>query len=132
MRQKNRTPATALAMAISGACSILIGLTFHGPLWLFLFVAVVWGISVIADSAQFSAIVTEVGDPAFVGTALALQLGLGFALTAVAITAVPALAHLVGWQWAFVTLAPGPLVGAWAMLALRKTPEAFRIAQGRR
>jgi len=127
-----RTATTALAMAISGACSILIGLTFHGPLWLFLFVALVWGISVIADSAQFSAIVTEVGDPAFVGTALALQLGLGFALTAVAITAAPAFAHLVGWQWAFVTLAPGPLIGVWAMLALRKTPDAFRIAQGRR
>ena len=128
-----RTATTALMMSISGACSVLIGLTFHGPLWLFLSVAIVWGISVIADSAQFSAIVTEVADRTFVGTALAMQLGLGFALTALALIVVPAFAHWIdGWQWAFVVLAPGPLVGTWAMLALRRLPEAGKIAQGRR
>ncbi|MGA0533716.1 MFS transporter [Hansschlegelia sp. KR7-227] len=127
-----RTATTALMMAISAACCLLIGLVFHGPLWLFLLVATVWGASVVADSAQFSAVVTEVGEAAFVGTALALQLGLGFALTAFAIAAVPAFADWVGWQWAFVVLAPGPVVGAWAMLKLRRMPEARKIAQGRR
>jgi nitrate/nitrite transporter NarK len=67
---------------------------------------------VIGDSAQFSAIVTEVGDPSLVGTALALQLGIGFALTVVAIWIMPAFADWIGgWQWAFVILAPGPVIG---------------------
>lgn len=128
-----RTATTALMMSLSASCCVLIGLTFHGPLWLFMLVSVVWGISVIADSAQFSAVVTEVADQSFVGTALAMQLGLGFALTALALIAVPAFASWAGgWQWAFVVLAPGPIIGTLAMLALRRLPEATRIAQGRR
>lgn len=128
-----RTATTALMMGISATCCVVIGLTFNGPTWLFLVVAVIWGISVIADSAQFSAVVTEVGDRSFVGTALALQLGLGFALTVVAISIVPMVADwLGGWQWAFLVLAPGPVIGAAAMLVLRTMPEAAKIAQGRR
>jgi MFS family permease len=128
-----RTATTALMMAISASCCVVIGLTFNGPTWLFMTVSIVWGVSVIADSAQFSAVVTEVGDRSFVGTALALQLGLGFALTVLAISIVPTMADwLGGWQWAFLVLAPGPIVGAWAMLKLRGMPEAAKIAQGRR
>jgi len=128
-----RTATTALMMSVSGVCAMLIGLTFHGPLWLFVALALVWGMSVIGDSAQFSAIVTEVGDPSLVGTALALQLGIGFALTVVAIWIMPAFADWIGgWQWAFVILAPGPVIGTWAMLSLRRMPEATKIAQGRR
>jgi len=96
-------------------------------------VAVVWGISVVGDSAQFSAAVTELADSRFVGTAVTLQLGIGFALTVVAIWGVPLLAEaLGGWRWAFVMLVPGPVLGVWAMLRLRALPEAARLAGGAR
>jgi MFS family permease len=128
-----RTATTAWMMAISGACSIIIGQTFDAPIWIMLAVAIVWGVTVIGDSAQFSAMITEIVDPTLTGTALALQLGLGFALTVFALSAVPAFAAwLGGWQWAFLILAPGPMIGVTAMLALRRRPEAVRIAQGRR
>lgn len=128
-----RTATTSIMMTISGACAGLIGFAFAGPLWLLLMIAFVWGVTVIGDSAQFSAMVTEVGDSSFVGTSLALQLGLGFALTVVAIRVLPSFAeYLGGWQWAFVMLVPGPLIGTVAMLALRRLPEAEKIAQGRR
>lgn len=128
-----RTATTSLMMATSGTCAAFIGFAFSGPLWVLLALSLVWGVSVIGDSAQFSAIVTEVGDTSFVGTSLALQLGLGFALTVIAIRVLPSFAdHIGGWQWAFVLLVPGPLIGTVAMLALRRLPEAVRIAQGRR
>jgi MFS family permease len=111
---------------------VLIGFTVEGPFALFLAVALVWGASVIADSAQFSAMTTEVGEPSLIGTALAFQLGVGFALTMVSLWLVPVVAAAIGWRFTFVVLAPGPLVGTIAMLALRRLPEAERIAQGRR
>ncbi|SPJ25991.1 MFS transporter [Palleronia abyssalis] len=124
---------TAGFMAVSGSCALLIGLAFDGPAWMFGLIALVWGMSVIGDSAQFSAAVTELADPAFVGTALALQLGIGFALTVVAIWIVPVIAALFGgWQWAFLILVPGPVIGTWAMLRLRRMPEAVALAGGAR
>jgi hypothetical protein len=99
-------------------CAVAIGFVFDGPLWMFLLVAVVWGISVIGDSAQFSAMATELSDPSYVGTSLALQLGLGFALTLVSIRGTAVLAERVGWQWSFLPLAVGPFAGVLAMTAL--------------
>ncbi|MBL4918551.1 MFS transporter [Szabonella alba] len=120
-------------MLISGGCAALIGLFFDGPALVLGLLAVIWGITVVGDSAQFSAAVTELADSAFVGTALALQMGIGFALTVVAIWALPLFVGLIGgWQWAFLFLLPGPLIGTWAMLALRAHPEARRLAQGAR
>lgn len=128
-----RTATTSIMMTISGLCALAIGFTFSAPLWVFLLVSIIWGVSVVGDSAQFSAIVTEVGEPSFVGTSLALQLGLGFALTVVAIRVVPMFeAYMGGWQWSFVILAPGPLIGTIAMLMLRRLPEATKIAQGKK
>jgi MFS family permease len=128
-----RTATTSIMMTISGFCALLIGFAFHAPLWMFLLISIVWGIAVIADSAQFSAMVTEVGEPSFVGTALALQLGLGFALTVVAIRLVPIVAeYLGGWQWAFVILVPGPFIGTAAMVMLRGLPESLKIGHGRK
>lgn len=128
-----RTATTALMMGVSGSCALLIGWTFEGPLWLFLAVAALWGISVIGDSAQFSAMVTEIGERNLVGAALAFQMGVGFALTVVSIQLTPVFAHWVGgWQWAFLLLVPGPLIGVIAMLKLRSLPESARIAQGLR
>jgi predicted MFS family arabinose efflux permease len=127
-----RTATTALMMALSGTCALTIGFAFDGPSWLFIGIALVWGVSVIADSAQFSAMVSELADVQSVGAALALQVAVGFALTVVSIRLTPLLADAVGWRWTFVMLAPGPFVGAAAMLALRRLPRAAEIANGRR
>lgn len=110
---------------------MLVGLLRTGPLWLLLLVSVLWGISVVADSAQFSTIVTEVADQRYVGTALTLQLAAGFVLTGLTIVLVPLARDAYTWQWAFAVLAPGPFLGIWAMARLRGSPQAALIAGGR-
>jgi MFS family permease len=127
-----RTVVTSWAMAISGSCCLVIGFLFGGNPLLLLIVAAVWGASVVADSAQFSACVTELGDPRYVGTALTMQTCVGFLLTTVSIELIPYLVKAVGWRYAFAALAPGPLLGVLAMLRLRGLPEAAKIAHGRR
>ena len=128
-----RCLTTSGMMIASGACALSIGFCFDGPGRLLAAVAIVWGITVIGDSAQFSAAVTELADQNFVGTALALQMGFGFALTVVAIWVTPIVAQMIGgWQWAFVLLVPGPILGTVAMLTLRTLPEASRLAHGAR
>ena len=127
-----RTIVTSWAMAISGSCCLIIGLLFGANPILLLIVAAIWGASVVADSAQFSACVTELGDPQYMGTALTIQTCLGFLLTTISIELIPRLVNLVGWRYAFVILAPGPLFGVISMLRLRRLPEAVKIAHGRR
>ncbi|HSS44406.1 MAG TPA: MFS transporter [Thermoanaerobaculia bacterium] len=127
-----RTLVTSWAMAISGTCCVVIGFLFHASPGILLAVAAVWGASVVADSAQFSACVTELGDPPYMGTALTIQTCVGFLLTTVPIGLVSILVGLVGWRWAFAVLSPGPAFGVASMLRLRSLPEAARIAQGRR
>ena len=120
-------------MIVSGACAALIGFAFDGPTLLLAALALIWGVSVVGDSAQFSAAVTELSEPHFVGTALALQLGIGFALTVVAIWLLPIFASVIGgWHWAFLMLLPGPVIGALSMLALRRDPASARLAHGAR
>jgi MFS family permease len=128
-----RTLTTAGMMIVSGSCAALIGFAFDGPLWLFVAIALVWGIAVVGDSAQFSAAVTELAARRFVGTALSVQLGLGFALTVAAVWIAPSIAEQAGsWRWAFLVLVPGPAIGATAMLLLRARPASARLANGRR
>jgi len=126
-----RTRTTALAMAVSGTCSLLIGLTFGAAPWIVLAVGLVWGIAVVADSAQFSTMITEVAEQAYVGTTLAFQLAVGFSLTVATIWLVPVVRDALGWWAAFAVLAPGPFLGVVAMLALKGRPEAAKIAGGR-
>ena len=115
-----RPVVTIAALALSGGCAALIGFTLDGPLWLFVLVGLVWGASVIADSAQFSAMVTERGDPRFVGTALTIQLGSGFALTGLSIWLLPLAAEWLGsWRWVPLLLVPGPVIGIAAIAGLR-------------
>ncbi|TFG64345.1 MAG: MFS transporter [Gemmatimonadales bacterium] len=99
---------TIRSLAVSGACATGVGLIFGSHFLLVLAVVMVWGFFVIADSAQFSAAVTEVVPGHTVGTALTLQVALGFLLTMVTIQLVPALAESLGWRWAFPVLALGP------------------------
>jgi len=126
-----RTRTTALAMTISGTCALLIGALRDGPLGLLLVVALVWGFTVVADSAQFSTIVTEVVDQRYVGSAVTLQLAVGFVLTVITIWLIPVLRDDFGWGWAFVVLVPGPILGVAAVLRLKSLPEADAIAGGR-
>jgi predicted MFS family arabinose efflux permease len=91
----------------------------------------VWGFAVVADSAQFSAMVTEIADGETRGTALTIQTALGFLLTLATIRGVPVIADRFGWEWAFPILALGPALGTWAMIRLAKSPEASQLAGGR-
>ncbi|MFA9401166.1 MAG: MFS transporter [Acidobacteriota bacterium] len=127
----SRTRTTVLMMTVSGLCALTIGLFFTDPTWVVLAIGLIWGFTVVADSAQFSTIVTELADQAYVGTALTLQLALGFIFTVVTIWLIPVLQEEFGWRWAFAFLAPGPLLGIAAMLRLRASPEAKLIAGGR-
>lgn len=127
-----RTLVTSWAMAISGSCCLVIGLLYGGNPWLLLFVAAIWGATVVADSAQFSSCVTELGDPQYIGTALTIQMCIGFLLTTISIELIPKVESVYGWRYAFMILAPGPLFGVLAMLRLRQLPEAIKIANGRR
>jgi MFS family permease len=127
-----RTAVTAAAMAVSGLCCLLTGLLFGSRPWLVSGFAVVWGFAVVADSAQFSAGVSELAPPDRTGTVLTLQTSLGFLLTLVTIRLVPAIERLVTWRYAFAFLALGPALGIWAMLRLRRLPASERMASGRR
>jgi MFS family permease len=111
-----RPETTAACMIVSGLCALSIGFAPHG---LALAIALVWGFAVVADSAQFSTLVTEHADQAYVGTALTLQLAVGFTLTVATIWLVPYLENAAGWGWAFAFLAAGPALGVVAMLRLR-------------
>jgi MFS family permease len=108
------------AMAVSGACCLVVGLLFAKAPIALVALATIWGATVVADSAQFSACVTEFGDPRYLGTALTLQTCIGFLITTVSIRMMPAAVNWVGWEWAFAFLAPGPLLGIIAMMRLRK------------
>ncbi|MCA1594595.1 MAG: MFS transporter [Acidobacteria bacterium] len=127
-----RTAVTSWAMTLSGACCVAVGFLFDSSPWLLLALAAVWGASVVADSAQFSTCVTELGDPQYMGTALTIQTCCGFLLTTLSIQLIPILVGWVGWRYAFIALAPGPVFGVLAMLKLRSLPEALKIAHGRR
>jgi MFS family permease len=118
-RISQRARVTVIAMGVSSLCCVLAALVFHHPVVLLL-LALVWGIAVIADSAQFSAIISEVAEKSYVGTALTLQTAFGFLLTAIAIRSTAALAQHFGWQWALASMAIGPLLGIWAMIGLMK------------
>jgi len=127
-----RTLVTSVSMLVSGICSLNVGLFYAAPLIALLPILLLWGISIVADSAQFSAAVSELAPREYVGTALTLQTSLGFLLTAATIYLLPTLAGAIGWRWSMSVLAIGPAVGVWAMLALRLRPEALRLAGGKR
>ncbi|HYN21744.1 MAG TPA: MFS transporter [Thermoanaerobaculia bacterium] len=126
-----RTAITVWSLAISGACSLAAGLFFDRP-GLLTAVCLLWGFAVVADSAQFSAAISELADPRYVGTALTLQTSLGFLLTLFTIRMIPPLVEWIGWEYAFIVLSLGPVFGIVSMLRLRRLPEAERMAGGRR
>lgn len=126
-----RSSTTIVMLAVSGLCSLGIGLAFRRSTWLVVVIGLVWGFSVVADSAQFSAIVTEVADQSYVGTALTMQLAIGFTVTVATIWLIPIVEAAVTWRWAFAVLALGPAVGIASMARLRSLPESAQIGGGR-
>ncbi len=126
-----RTNTTILLMALSGACALSIGLVYQNSLWLTLLISIVWGLTIVGDSAQFSTMVTESADQSYVGTALTVQLAAGFAVTVVTIWLLPFLQAWLSWRWAFALLATGPAFGIWAMFRLKASPEIALIGGGK-
>lgn len=127
--RRGREWLVTVAMAASGGCSLVIGLAFGASLWALAPLALTWGFFVVADSAQFSVLVTEAVPPHAVGTALTLQTSLGFLLTSAVIQLVPAIVAVVGWRWGFVVLVVGPVLGIASVRRLagrRSDPDLFR------
>ena len=120
------------AMAVSASCAAAMGWLSAAPMTVLVAVALVWGVSVIADSAQFSASVTELADPSSIGTLLTAQTCAGFLLTLVSIHLLPDVVALLGWRGGFGMLAIGPALGCVAMWRLRQHPDAVKLAGGRR
>jgi len=127
-----RTAITIAAMAVSGACAATVGFAFGSSPALLVAITLIWGVAIVADSAQFSAAVAELADRTRVGTMLTFQTALGFTLTLATIHLMPVWVEALGWRYAFVPLAIGPAFGAWAMARLRAHPRAVALAGGRR
>jgi MFS family permease len=129
-----RTTLTIAAMAISGSSAIAAGFAFGAIPAITVAIAIIWGVTVVADSAQFSTAVSELAPAGTAGSALALQMAIGFLLTGLTILAVGWLdpGDGSGWRVAFALLALGPAVGIVAMWRLRQRPEAIRMASGNR
>lgn len=129
-----RTATTIAAMAASGTCAILIGFAYGAAPALVVALGIVWGVTIIADSAQFSAAISELAPPGTAGSALSVQTAVGFVFTSITIVLIGVLAPSDGpsWTLAFGLLALGPAVGIVAMWRLRARPEAVRMANGHR
>ena len=130
--QMGRTTITIISLIVSGLASLTVGFFFGGDPRLLMIVLLIWGFAVVADSAQFSAAVSELTDGSYLGTALTLQTSLGFLLTLFTIRMIPPLQTAVTWRYAFMILAIGPAVGIWAMWRLRHSPSATKLANGRK
>ncbi len=117
--QIGRTWVTSASMLVSGGCALIIGQFYGGHPLVLASIAIVWGFFIVADSAQFSASVSELAHKRYVGTALTLQTSMGFLLTLFTIRMIPTLERTVGWEWAFAFLAIGPVIGIGAMMTLQ-------------
>ncbi|SIR86992.1 MFS transporter [Natronorubrum thiooxidans] len=126
-----RSIVTSASMVVSGAACLLAGVVYGSSLAIITPFVLIWGFFIVADSAQFSTAVSELADDSYVGSALTLQTAIGFLITIGSIQLIPIVQRAVGWQWAFVPLAIGPLIGTLAMLRLRSRPEAAQLAGGR-
>jgi MFS family permease len=127
-----RTTVAMTAMILSGTCSVLIGFLYARSPSLLIALALVWGITIVADSAQFSASIAELSETSLVGTMLTIQTSIGFLVTLVTIHVIPHMVDAVGWKYAFAILAIGPFLGTIFMARLRQMDEARSLAGGRR
>jgi MFS family permease len=126
-----RTTITIWSLVVSGCCTLVAGFFFAAP-GVLTVICLIWGFAIVADSAQFSAAVSELSDPRYVGTALTMQTSLGFLLTLITIRVIPPLVDAMGWDRVFMILALGPVFGIWSMIRLRGLPDAAKMASGNR
>ena len=127
-----RTTTTMAAMIISGGCALGVGFLFAASPWLLFAICFIWGMTIVADSAQFSASIAELSPPDMIGTMLTIQTCAGFLLTLITIHLMPHLIDAVSWTYAFAVLAIGPFLGVIAMGRLRAHPDAIKLAGGNR
>ncbi len=127
-----RTLSTSIYLDISGTSAVLIGFTYRSAPFITIIVGIIWGITVIADSAQFSTAVTELSNNKIRGSALTFQMALGFLITVGSIYAIDILRNIVGWHWAFSFLSIGPLLGIISMIRLRYRNESSLMCNGKK
>jgi MFS family permease len=127
-----RTTVVVASLVVSGACCMLVGFLEGASPIVVMVLCLVWGYAVVADSAQFSTMATELAPQQLVGTALTLQTSMGFLLTIVSLQALPIIRDHLGWNVAFMLLALGPAVGIISMIRLRQSPDSEALAMGRK
>ena len=115
-----RSNLTIGSMFVSAVCSVLIGFTFGQMVWITIILAIILGMSVIPDSAQFSAAVSKVAEVEYVGTAFTFQMCIGFLITILSINLIPIIQNVIGWQWVFSILAIGPILGIVSMFLFKR------------
>ncbi len=125
-----RTKFNIIMLSISGLSGFFIGFFYFNP-FLVLVIALIWGVTIIPDSPQYSTMVTELSDQSLVGSALTIQTAIGFALTIISIRLIGYMQAIVGWDYAFMVLVIGPIFGIISMWKLRAEPDAYLIAQGK-
>lgn len=123
-----KAEVTIIAMGASGAAAIATAVTFGGPVWLTFVLIIIWGVAVIPDSAQFSALVADYSPPSLAGSLLTLQTALGFTLTIFTVQAMPVAAEMFGWPTVLAGLAIGPAIGILAMRPLRRSVMEYDTA----
>ncbi len=126
-----RTRFNIIMLILSGSSSLVIGFFFNNTI-LALIIAVIWGITVVPDSPQYSVMITELSDPDYIGTSLTVQTSVGFGITLISIRLLPSFVHTVSWSFGFTLLVLGPLIGILSLILLRKEPESTKIGQGKK
>jgi len=114
---------TIYAMLLSGTAAVGTAMSFGGPVWLTIVFALIWGITVIPDSAQFSALVADDAPGELSGSLLTLQTALGFTLTIFTVQVTPVAAEIFGWPVTIALLALGPLFGIFAMRRYKRVAD---------
>ena len=95
-------------------------------------IAVIWGLTVVPDSPQYSAMISELSDPAYIGTTLAIQTSFGFAFSNISIWLLPIIVELIGWTFGFTFLVLGPIFGIISLIKFRKESDSEKIALGKK
>lgn len=126
-----RSKFNIIMLVISGSSSLIIGFFLNNAL-LALVIAIIWGLTVVPDSPQYSAMISELSDPTYIGTALAMQTAIGFAITNISIWLLPVMVDLIGWTFGFTFLVLGPITGIISLIKLRNEPDSQKIAQGKK
>ena len=126
-----RTKFNIIMLVISGTSSLIIGF-FLNNAFFGLVIAIIWGLTVVPDSPQYSAMISELSDPTYIGTALAMQTAIGFAITNISIWLLPVMVDLLGWTFGFTFLVLGPITGIISLIKLRREPDSQNIAMGKK